>query len=41
VRKLVTRRYSCIVYDKLDMDAREIIVLSIRHPARKRKYKNA
>jgi toxin ParE1/3/4 len=39
VRKLVTRRYSYLVYYKVDMDARE--VLRIRHPARKRKYKNA
>jgi hypothetical protein len=29
------------VYYKLDMDAREVVVLSVRHPARKRKYKNA
>ena len=41
VRKLVTRRYSYLVYYKLDMDAREVVVLSVRHPARKRKYKNA
>jgi plasmid stabilization system protein ParE len=41
VRKLVTGRYSYFVYYKVDMDAREVVVLSIRHPARKRKYKNA
>jgi toxin ParE1/3/4 len=41
VRKLVTRRYSYLVYYKVDLDAREVVVLSIRHPARKRKYKNA
>jgi len=41
VRKLVTRRYSYLVYYKVDMDAREVVVLSIRHPARKRKHKNA
>jgi toxin ParE1/3/4 len=40
VRKLVTRRYSYLVYYRVDMDAREVVVLSIRHPARKRKYKN-
>jgi toxin ParE1/3/4 len=41
VRKLVTRRYSYLVYYKVDMDAREVVVLSVRHPARKRTYKNA
>lgn len=41
VRKLVTRRYSYLVYYRIDMDAREILTLRIRHPARKRKYKNA
>lgn len=41
VRKLVTRRYSYLVYYKVDMDAREVVVLRIRHPARKRKHKNA
>lgn len=41
VRKLVTRRYSYLVYYRVDIEAREIVVLSIRHHARKRKYKNA
>ena len=41
VRKLVTRRYSYLVYYRIDMDAREVVVLRIRHHARKRKYKNA
>ena len=41
VRKLVTRRHSYLVYYRVDMDAREVVVLRIRHPARKRKYKNA
>jgi plasmid stabilization system protein ParE len=41
VRKPVTRRYSYLVYYRVDMDAREVVVLHIRHPARKRKYKNA
>ena len=41
VRKLVTRRYSYLVYYKVDMAAREVVVLNIKHPARKRKYKNA
>jgi toxin ParE1/3/4 len=41
VRKLVTRRYSYLVYYRVDMAAREVVVLNIKHPARKRKYKNA
>jgi toxin ParE1/3/4 len=41
VRKLVTRRYSYLVYYRVDIDAGEVVVLNIRHPARKRKYKNA
>jgi len=41
VRRLVTHRYSYLVYYKVDMDAREVVVISIRHPARKRKHKNA
>jgi toxin ParE1/3/4 len=41
VRKLVTQRYSYLVYYKVDMEAREIVIVSIRSPARKRKYKNA
>ena len=41
VRKLVTQRYSYLVYYKIDMEAREIVIVSIRSPARKRKYKNA
>jgi plasmid stabilization system protein ParE len=41
VRKLVTRRYNYLVYYRVDMDAREVVVLRIRHHARKRRYKNA
>jgi toxin ParE1/3/4 len=41
VRKLVTHRYSYLVYYKVDMEAREVVIVSIRSPARKRKYKNA
>jgi toxin ParE1/3/4 len=41
VRKLVTDRYSYLVYYTVDMDAQEVVVISIRHPARKRKHKNA
>jgi plasmid stabilization system protein ParE len=38
VRKMVTRRYPYIVYDRIDEAAREIVVLAIRHPARKREH---
>jgi plasmid stabilization system protein ParE len=42
VRKLVTRRYSYIVYYKVDAKAGEVVVVvSIRHYARKRLHKNA
>jgi plasmid stabilization system protein ParE len=41
VRKLVTRRYSYLVYYRVDMEAREVVVLRIRYRARKRKYKDA
>jgi plasmid stabilization system protein ParE len=38
VRKIVTRRYSYLVYYTVDEGAHEVIVLSIRHPARRRDY---
>jgi hypothetical protein len=41
VPKLVTHRYSYIVYYRVDLDAGEVVVLNTRHPARKRRYKNA
>ena len=41
VPKLVTDRYGYLVYYTVDMDAQEVVVISIRHPARKRKHKNA
>jgi toxin ParE1/3/4 len=36
VRKLVTRKFGYLVYYRTDDAASEIIVLSIRHPARSR-----
>jgi plasmid stabilization system protein ParE len=36
VRKLVTRRYGYVIYYLLDEPADEIVVLTIRHPARAR-----
>lgn len=41
VRKLVTRRYSYLVYYSADEAAGEIIVLSIQHPAREREHEDA
>lgn len=38
VRKLVTRRYPYLVYYSLDRVTEEVIILTIRHPAREREY---
>ncbi len=36
VRKLVTRRYSYVVYYTADETTEEIVIISIQHPARER-----
>lgn len=36
VRKLVTRKYSYLIYYALDEDAGTLDVLSVKHPARER-----
>ena len=41
VRKLVTRRYSYLVYYTVDEAAEEIIILTVQHPAREREYEDA
>ena len=41
VRKLVTRKYGYLVYYKLDEEAEEIVVLTIQHAARTRRYSDA
>jgi toxin ParE1/3/4 len=41
VRKLVTRKYPYLVYYSFDRRADEIVILTIRHPAREREYENA
>jgi plasmid stabilization system protein ParE len=41
VRKIVTRRYSYRVYYMADEAADEIIVVAIRHPARRPEHSNA
>jgi plasmid stabilization system protein ParE len=38
VRKHVTRRYRYLVYYFMDIDAEEIVILSIQHPAREREF---
>jgi toxin ParE1/3/4 len=41
VRKLVTRKYPYFVYYSFDRATDEIVILTIRHPAREREYENA
>jgi toxin ParE1/3/4 len=41
VRKLVTRRYPYLVYYTLDPAHEEIVILTIRHPAREREHQDA
>lgn len=41
VRKLVTRRYSYLVYYTLDVAHDEIVVLNVKHPARQRNHEDA
>ncbi|MCA1362030.1 MULTISPECIES: type II toxin-antitoxin system RelE/ParE family toxin [unclassified Bradyrhizobium] len=38
VRKLVTRRYRYLVYYRLEVEAGEIVVLAIKHPAQEREH---
>src|SRR5262245_61887509 len=41
VRKIVTHRYRYLVYYTVDAVANEVIVISIRHPARRREFQDA
>ena len=41
VRKLVTRRYSYLVYYTLDAAHDEIVILNVKHPAREREHEDA
>jgi toxin ParE1/3/4 len=41
VRKLVTRKYPYLVYYTVDQTAAEIVILTIRHPAREREHEDA
>ncbi|MDD1516952.1 MULTISPECIES: type II toxin-antitoxin system RelE/ParE family toxin [Bradyrhizobium] len=38
VRKLVTRRYPYLVYYRLEVEAGEIVILAIKHPAQEREH---
>ena len=40
VRKLVTRKYRYVVYYMIDEGAEEIVILTIKHPARRREYQD-
>jgi toxin ParE1/3/4 len=41
VRKMVTRKYSYLVYYTVDEAADDLIVLSIKHPSREREHDDA
>jgi toxin ParE1/3/4 len=41
VRKLVTRRYPYLIYYTVNSDAEEIVILSVKHPARERTDEDA
>jgi plasmid stabilization system protein ParE len=41
VRKFVTRKYGYLVYYTVDETAEEIVVLDVRHPARRRDQDDA
>jgi toxin ParE1/3/4 len=41
VRKLVTRRYSYLVYYTVDSAHDEIVVLNVKHPAQDREHADA
>jgi toxin ParE1/3/4 len=41
VRKLVTRKYTYLVYYTIDQANDEIVILSVKHPARRREHEDA
>jgi toxin ParE1/3/4 len=41
VRKFVTRKYAYLVYYTVDEAADEIVILNIKHPARRREHEDA
>jgi len=40
VRKLVTRKYPYLVYYTVDEAADEIVILNVKHPARRREHED-
>jgi toxin ParE1/3/4 len=41
VRKLVTRKYAYLIYYTVDEATEEIVILNIKHPARRREHEDA
>jgi toxin ParE1/3/4 len=41
VRKVVTRRFGYLVYYMIDDAAEEIVILNVKHPARRREHEDA
>ena len=41
VRRFVVRRYGYLVYYVVDEVAEEIVILNVKHPARRREYEDA
>ncbi len=38
MRQLVTRKYAYLIYYLADEEADEVVVLSVKHPAREREH---
>jgi len=41
LRKIVTRKYSYLIYYTVDEGTEEIVVLNVKHPAREREHEDA
>ena len=41
VRKLVTRQYGYLIYYMVDDAAEEVVILNVKHPARRREHEDA
>jgi toxin ParE1/3/4 len=41
VRKITTRKYPYFIYYTIDQTADEIVVITVRHPARDREHEDA
>jgi toxin ParE1/3/4 len=41
VRKLVTRKFGYLIYYTVDEAAEEIVILNVKHPARRREHEDA